>query len=112
MESTELLRRARWSYELGRLRVALPGVTAAAVLIAYALARPHLATAPMIAGGLLLATLAVGRRVFLGGAGGIGTLAGALGCLEFGAFGLLLLVGGFALVLSPTWALTRSVQVQ
>jgi hypothetical protein len=44
-------------------------------------------------------------------AGAIGTLAGALGCLEFGALGLLLLLGGFALVLSPTWAFTgRSVR--
>jgi hypothetical protein len=180
MASTEqLLLRARLSYELGRLRVGLPGGIAAAALIAYSLSRPHAAEAPMIGGLLLLGVLAAGawhrdtaravlpglaaglvplfvpavamragmgcglrdctalclvscllgglaaggfiawrsralaegRRVFLGVAGAIGTLAGALGCLEFGAIGLLLLVGGFAIILSPTWILTRSVEV-
>jgi hypothetical protein len=49
--------------------------------------------------------LVEGRRAFLAVAGGVGTLAGALGCLDFGAIGLLLLVAGFAVILSPTWAL-------
>jgi hypothetical protein len=174
MDSTELLTRARFSYELGRLRVALPGVAAAAALVVYVLSQPHLGLAPVLAGLLLLAvlfagvfrrvtaravlpgiaaglvplfapliamragmgcgvrdctqlclvsclaggllaggfiawrstTLATGKRLFLGVAGGIGTLAGALGCLEFGAMGLLLLLGGFAVVLSPVWVLT------
>lgn len=171
MDSTELLQRARWSYELGRLRVALPGLAAAAALVAFVLARPHSAAAPLFGGALLFAVLAAGlwrrvsaravlpgvaaglvpllapalamqagmgcglrdctqlclvscllggvvagafiawrssalvagRRLFLGVAGAVGTLAGALGCLEFGAFGLLLLLGGVGVVLSPTW---------
>ncbi len=176
MDSTELRKRARWSYELGRLRVALPGVVAAATLVLYALGRPHSSSAPLLGGLLLLGALGAGlwrrfsaravlpglaaglvpflvptlamragmgcglrdcttlcllsclggglaagaliawkstvlmdgRRMFLFVAGGIGTLAGGLGCLEFGAMGLLLLVGGYAVVLSPTWLLTRS----
>jgi hypothetical protein len=171
MDSTELLQRARWSYELGRLRVALPGLAAAAALVAFVLARPHSGAAPLFGGALLFAVLVAGvwrrlsaravlpglaaglvplfapalavqagmgcglrdctqlcllgclgggvvagaliawrstaltsgRRFFLGVAGGIGTLAGALGCLEFGAFGLLLLLGGVVVVLSPSW---------
>ena len=180
MDSTELLARARVSYELGRLRVALPGVAAAAALVAFALARPHSGLTPVLGGALVLAALGAGllrrtsaravlpglvagvvpllapavamraglgcglhdctqlclvsclagglaagaliawrstalvsgRRMFLGVAGAVGTLAGALGCLELGAFGLLLLLGGFALVLSPTWLFTgRSAHV-
>jgi hypothetical protein len=179
MDSTELLARARLSYEMGRLRVALPGVAAGAALVAFALSRPHSGLTPLLGVALLLAALGAGllrrtsaravlpglaaglvplfapavairagmgcglhdctqlclvgclvgglaagaliawrstalgngRRMFLGVAGTLGTLAGALGCLEFGAFGLLLLLGGFALVLSPTWAFTgKSVQ--
>jgi hypothetical protein len=174
MDSTELLARARVSYEMGRLRVALPGVAAAAALVAFALVRPHSGLTVLLGGLLLLAALAAGllrrtsaravlpglvaglvplfapavamragigcglhdctqlclvsclagglaaggliawrsvaldngRRMFLGVAGGIGTLAGALGCLELGAFGLLLLLGGFVVVLSPTWVFT------
>jgi hypothetical protein len=174
MDSTELLRHARFSYELGRLRVALPGVAAAVALVAFVLARPHSNPAPVLGGLLLLAVLAAGlwsrvsaravlpgvaaglvplfaptlamragvgcglhdctqlclvgclsgglvagafiawrssalvagRRLFLGVAGAVGTLAGALGCLEFGTFGLLLLLGGVAVILSPTWVLT------
>jgi len=173
MDSTDLLRRARFSYELGRLRVALPGLAAAAALVAYVLNRPHQSQAPLlaallvvgalgaglwrrasaravlpglaaglvplfvpalamragmgcglrdcttlclvsclaggiVAGGVIAwrsTTLAEGRRAFLAVAGAVGTLAGALGCLEFGAFGLLLLVAGFAVILSPTWVL-------
>ena len=41
MDSTELLGRARLSYEMGRLRVALPGVALAAALVIYAWSRPH-----------------------------------------------------------------------
>jgi hypothetical protein len=176
MDSTEMWLRARWSYELGRLRVALPGVAAAAALVVCVLSRPHLSPAPVFAGLLLLAVLgagvwrrvsaravlpgiaaglvplfapavamragmgcglhdctqlclvsclagglaagafiawrstalASGRRIFLGVAGSIGTLAGALGCVEFGAVGLLLLLGGVAVVLSPTWLLSRA----
>jgi hypothetical protein len=172
MDLTELYRRARWSYELGRLRVALPGVVTALALVALVLSRPHPEATPVLAALLLLAALvaglwrrvsaravlpglaaglvpllapvlamraglgcglrdctqlclvscllgglvaggliawrstvlAEGRRVFLAVAGSLGTLAGALGCLGLGAFGLLLLVGGFAVVLSPTWA--------
>ncbi len=175
MDSTELLRRARLSYELGRFRVALPGVAAAAALVVYALSRPHPTPAPFFGGALLalalgaglwrrvsaravlpglaaglvpflVPTLAMragmgcglrdctalclvsclaggiaaggviawrstrlpqGRRVFLFVAGAMGTLAGALGCLDFGAVGLLLLVGGYAAILSPTWVLAR-----
>ena len=179
MGSTEPFARARVSYELGRMRVALPGVAAAAALVAFAAARPHTNLMPVLGGALLLAALgaglfrrtsaravipgllaglvpllapavamraglgcglhdctqlclvsclaggvaagaliawrshvlASGRRMFLGVAGAVGTLAGALGCLELGAFGLLLLLGGFAVVLSPTWVLTeRSAQ--
>lgn len=174
MDSTELFSRARFSYELGRLRVALPGVAVAAALVVYVLSQPHLGPAPVFAGLLLLAAVAAGvwrrvtaravlpglvaglvplfapflamragmgcglrdctqlclvsclagglvaggfiawrsttlpngRRLFLGVAGGIGTLAGALGCVEFGAMGLLLLLGGFAVILSPVWVLT------
>ena len=173
MDSTELLRRARWSYGLGRLRVALPGMVGAAALVVYAWSIPHRSWAPLFATLLLLAALGAGlwrrvsaravlpglaaglvpllvptlaaragmgcglrdcttlclvsclagglvagalivwrstalvegRRVFLGVAGAIGTLAGALGCLQFGAVGLVLLVGGFAITLSPAWAL-------
>lgn len=173
MDSTELLQRVRWSYELGRLRVALPGLAAAAALVALVLLRPHPSAAPFLAGALLLAVLVAGlwrrvsahavlpglaaglvplfapaltmqagmgcglrdcaqlclwgclgggvvagaliawrskaltsgRRLFLGVAGAIGTLAGTLGCLEFGAFGLLLLLGGVVVVLSPSWVL-------
>ena len=176
MDSTELLGRARLSYEMGRLRVALPGVALAAALVIYAWSRPHPTSALLLGAGLLLAALAAGlwrrvsaravlpglaaglvpflvpalvmragmgcglhdcttlclvgcalggvgagaligwrstalvdgRRMFLGVAGAIGTLAGALGCLQFGAMGLLLLVGGSAVILSPTWLLTRS----
>jgi hypothetical protein len=175
MDSTELYPRARLSYELGRLRVALPGVAAALALVAFALSRPHTGLTALLSGGLLLVALGAGlwrrtsaravlpglvaglvplfapalamragmgcglhdctqlclvsclvgglaagafiawrstalgdgRRMFLGVAGTIATLAGALGCLELGAFGLLLLLGGFAGVLSPTWVLTR-----
>ena len=175
MDSTELLQRARWSYEAGRFRVALPGVAAAAALVVYALSRPHGSSALLLGAALLLAalgaglwrrvsaravlpgiaaglvpflaptlamragmgcglhdcttlclvsclvgglgagallvwrsnTLVEGRRMFLGVAGGIGTLGGALGCLEFGAVGLLLLVGGAAIVLSPSWLLAK-----
>jgi hypothetical protein len=173
MDSTELLGRARWSYELGRLRVALPGFAAATALVAYVMSRSHHSQAPflgalllvaalgaglwrrvsaravlpglaaglvplfgpalalraglgcglrdcttlclvsclaggLVAGGVIAwrsTTLAEGRRAFLAVAGAVGTLAGALGCLEFGAFGLLLLAVGFAVILSPTWAL-------
>jgi len=172
MDSTELLRRARFSYELGRLRVALPGLAVASALVAVVLGRPHAGQAPVLAALLLVAvfgaglwrrvtaravlpglaaglvplfapalamragmgcglrdcttlclvsclaggiiaggliawrssTLADGRRAFLAVAGLVGTLAGALGCLELGAFGLLLLVAGFAVTLSPSWA--------
>ena len=176
MDSTELLQRARWRYELGRLRVALPGVALAAAMVAFVLARPHPDVAPLLGGALLLAALVAGlwrrvsagavlpglaaglaplfapalavragigcglrdctqlclvscltggliagafiawrssgllagRRVFLGVAGVVGTLAGALGCLEMRAFGLLLLLGGVVVVLTPTWAFTRN----
>jgi hypothetical protein len=172
MDSTELYTRARWSYELGRLRVALPGVAAALALLAFVLSRPHPDATPVLGALLLLAALgaglwrrvsaravlpgvaaglvpvlapvlamraglgcglrdctqlclvscllgglvaggliawrstalAEGRRTFLAVAGTVGTLAGAVGCLGLGAFGLLLLFGGFAVVLSPTWA--------
>jgi len=179
MDSTKLLARARLSYEMGRLRVALPGVAAAAALVAFALARPHSGLTPILGLALLLvalgagllrrtsaravlpglaaglvplfapalamragmgcglhdctqvclvsclagglaagaliawrsAALGSGRRVFLGVAGMVATLAGALGCLQLGAFGLLLLLGGFVVVLSPTWLLVgRSAQ--
>ncbi|MGO9828937.1 MAG: hypothetical protein ACLPJH_02280 [Myxococcaceae bacterium] len=175
MDSNELRQRARWHYELGRLRIALPGVALAAALLAYALSRPHPDSAPLLGGPLLLVALlgglwrrvsaravllglaaglvpflvptlamragmgcglrdcttlclvsclggglaagaliawrstllAEGRRLFLGVAGATATLAGALGCADFGAIGLLLLLGGCAVVLSPTWALSR-----
>ncbi|MGO9766431.1 MAG: hypothetical protein ACLPM8_12330 [Myxococcaceae bacterium] len=175
MDSTELLQRVRWSYELGRLRVALPGVALAAALVAYAMSRPHPGSAPVLGGLLLLVTLFAGlwrrvsaravlpslgaglvpflvpalamragmgcglrdcttlclvsclagglgagalivwrstvlvegRRLFLGVSGTVATLAGALGCADFGAIGLLLLLGGCAVVLSPAWALSR-----
>ena len=179
MDSTDLFLRARWSYEMGRLRVALPGVVAAVAVIAYVLSRPHLGSAPLFAVLLLLGAIGAGvwrrvsaravlpgmvaglapifaplvavhagvgcglhdctqlclvgclvgglaagifitwrstrlpsgRRLFLAAAGGIGTLAGALGCLEFGAIGLLLLLAGFAVILSPAWAFAgRSIQ--
>jgi hypothetical protein len=109
-------------------RAVLPGIAAGLVpLFAPALAMragmgcglhdcTQLCLVSCLAGGLLAGgfiawrstALANGRRLFLGVAGGIGTLAGALGCLEFGAVGLLLLLGGFAAVLSPTWLLTRA----
>ncbi len=173
MDSTDLLRRARFSYEVGRLRVALPGLAAAVALVAYVMSRPNHSQVPFL-GALLLASvlgaglwrrvsaravlpgltaglvplfvpalamqagmgcglrdcttlclvsclaggivaggviawrstaLPEGRRAFLAVAGAVGTLAGALGCLQFGALGLLLLVAGFAVILSPTWAL-------
>lgn len=175
MDSTELLVRARIRYEVGRLRVALPGLAFAAALVVCVLMRPHPSQAPFLGALLLLVVLgaglyrrisaravlpglaaglvplvvpalamqagmgcglrdctnlclvsclaggivaggviawksralAEGRRVFLVAAGGVGTLAGALGCLGFGAMGLLLLIAGIGVILSPTWVLAR-----
>jgi putative effector of murein hydrolase LrgA (UPF0299 family) len=63
----------------------------------------------LVAGGLVAwrsTALAKGRRTFLVVAGGVGTLAGTLGCVAFGFLGLLLLLGGMALI--PSWALARA----
>lgn len=67
MDSTEPLFKARMSYELGRLRVALPGVFLASVIVASVIAAPHPPAAPWFGLALALATVLGGlwRRAFL-----------------------------------------------
>jgi hypothetical protein len=67
MDSIEPVLKARMSYELGRLRVALPGVILAVVIAAFVLVAPHPPAAPWL--GLALGLLALlgglWRRAFL-----------------------------------------------
>jgi hypothetical protein len=49
-----------------------------------------------------------GRRTFLLVAGGLGTLAASLTCLQFGAVSLAVLAAGYAVSLVPGWIFTRT----
>lgn len=58
MNWTDAQSRARWSYETGRLRLALPGIATAAALVIFVLSRPH-PTAALSLGVALLMTATV-----------------------------------------------------